>query len=139
MVPDHCVIDIDRRTLPGESREEVLAELHAVIETVKTELPELKANLEVAFWADASETPEGTRMVDLLDAARTALDVEGYELGYSGATDGRYLINDAGIPAIVFGPGDLKVAHTTGEFVEVDELVAGARIYAHAFAGFFDA
>ncbi len=39
-------------------------------------------------------------------------------------------------PTVIFGPGDITLAHTTGEHVMVDELVTGARIYAHAFARF---
>lgn len=36
----------------------------------------------------------------------------------------------AGIPAVVVGPGELAVAHTPGEHVELGELVDAARLYA---------
>jgi acetylornithine deacetylase/succinyl-diaminopimelate desuccinylase family protein len=139
MVPDRCVIEIDRRTLPSETREEVLDELEAMLDDVRGRVPDLRAHIEPDGWAEASETPEGTPIVRLLADAREALGAEGSELGYMGATDARYLINQARIPTVVFGPGDISLAHTTGESVEIAQLVAGARIYAHAFARYLGA
>ena len=40
----------------------------------------------------------------------------------------------AGIPTIIYGPGDLEEAHTTNESVAVDDLVAAARVYARLIA-----
>lgn len=45
-----------------------------------------------------------------------------------GATDAA-VINKAGVPAIVFGPGSLAFAHTTKENVDIAELVDAARMY----------
>jgi succinyl-diaminopimelate desuccinylase len=138
-VPDHCEMEVDRRTLPGEAVEDVLGEIQSVLDGLKAEIPDLRARLVSHEWAEASETPPGTRVVELLKEAAGAFGVEPYELGYSGATDARFLINQGGIPSVVFGVGDLLVAHTTGEFLEVDQLVQGARIYAHTFARFLGA
>lgn len=139
MVPDRCEIEIDRRTLPGETPEEVTAEFRAVLDELAAGEPELRAELLPGLWAEASETPEGTSMVGLLAEARDAFGREGSEIGYGGATDARFLINQGGIPSVIFGPGDVSLAHTTGEHVELDQLLAGARIYAHAFARFLRA
>ncbi|HVL79956.1 MAG TPA: M20 family metallopeptidase [Actinomycetota bacterium] len=138
-VPDRCVIEVDRRTLPGETVDEVVGEFNGVIDRVKEDVPELRARIEIHNWADACETPEGTRLVDLLRDARTAFGGEPVEFGYGGATDARFLINDAGTPSVICGPGDILLAHTTGEYVSVEELVEGTRIYAHAIARFLDA
>jgi acetylornithine deacetylase/succinyl-diaminopimelate desuccinylase len=40
---------------------------------------------------------------------------------------------------VIFGPGALSVAHTANEWVAVDELVAGARVYARVFAAMLGA
>lgn len=136
MVPDHCEIEIDRRTIPGETQAEVIGEFEAVLDELRSEHPELKARIADVSWAEPCECPEGATMVPELATARDDLGVEGAELGYMGATDARFLITQAGIPTVVFGPGDVRLAHTRGENVRVDQLGDAARIYALAFGRF---
>jgi succinyl-diaminopimelate desuccinylase len=139
VVPDHCEIEIDRRTLPGETTEEIVAEFEAALDVAREEVPDLKARIEVDDGAEPSETPEGSQLVELIDEARQAFGIDGAQIGYSGATDARFLINQAKIPSVIFGPGDLLVAHTTNEAVAVSQLVDATRAYAHVFARFLDA
>lgn len=139
MVPAWAEIEIDRRTIPGESTEEVVAEFEAVLDQARTELPDLKARIEVDDAAEPSETPGGTSLVDLIAEARTAFGIEGSEVGYAGATDARFLINQGKIPSIVFGPGEPLLAHTTGEYVRTSQLFEATKAYAYAFARFLDA
>jgi acetylornithine deacetylase len=40
------------------------------------------------------------------------------------------VLTAAGIPAVVYGPGDLRIAHAVDERVRVDELVTACRAYA---------
>jgi acetylornithine deacetylase/succinyl-diaminopimelate desuccinylase len=56
------------------------------------------------------------------------------DAGFTGITDARFYINEAAIPTVIFGPGSLSVAHAANEWVAVDELVVGARVYARLFA-----
>jgi acetylornithine deacetylase/succinyl-diaminopimelate desuccinylase-like protein len=139
MVPDRCEIEIDRRTIPGETVEEVVGEFEAALEPLRQEIEDFNTRIEVDDFAEASETPDGTTLVSLLDEARQAFGIDGSEIGYSGATDARFLINQGKIPSIVFGPGDVLLAHTTGEYVEVEQLVQATRAYAYAFARFLQA
>lgn len=139
MVPDRCEIEIDRRTIPGETIEQITAEFEAALDVARAETPDMKARVVVDDFAEPSETPEGTTLVDLMQEARDAFSIEGSEVGYAGATDARFLINQGGIPSIIFGPGDPLNAHTRGEFVEVSQLVAATRAYAYMFARFLEA
>lgn len=139
MVPDRCEIEIDRRTIPGETTEEVVAELEAALAEARNDVTNLDATIEIDDGAEPSETPEGTTMVGLIDEARQAFDIETSEIGYAGATDARFLINQGKIPTVVFGPGDVLLAHTTGEYVRVEQLVQATRAYAYAFARFLQA
>jgi acetylornithine deacetylase/succinyl-diaminopimelate desuccinylase family protein len=139
MVADHCEIEIDRRTLPGETNEEILGEFEAVLAGLAAADDEFKARIELIDGAEASQTPEGTTMVKLLSEARDAFGVDASEIGYAGATDARFLINQGNIPSVVCGPGDLMQAHTTGEHVEISRLVDATRVYAYAFARFLEA
>jgi acetylornithine deacetylase len=57
------------------------------------------------------------------DAVGASPQVEGVTYG----ADMRLLINHAKVPTVLFGPGDVRLAHFTDEFVEIDELVAAAK------------
>jgi succinyl-diaminopimelate desuccinylase len=50
--------------------------------------------------------------------------------GVPGATDGTFLHAWAGLPVVTIGPGRREVPHQVDEYVEVDDLVAAARLYA---------
>ena len=49
--------------------------------------------------------------------------VEGVTYG----ADMRLLVNAGGIPTVLFGPGDVRVAHMPDEYVPLDELRVAAR------------
>lgn len=50
-------------------------------------------------------------------------------VGWSAVHDGTFL-NQAGIPAISYGPGDVRRAHAVDEYVEIAELVRACKTYA---------
>ena len=51
--------------------------------------------------------------------------------GWSATCDANYLVNDANIPTVIFGPGSIAgQAHKPDEYIEIDELILGTRIYA---------
>ncbi len=62
------------------------------------------------------------------DAAGMAARVEGVTYG----SDMRLLVNEGGVPAVLFGPGDVRRAHRPDEFVPVVDLVAAVRTLALA-------
>ena len=57
VVPDRCVVDIDRRIVPGEtSPEAVLAPFHAIVEDLRRDDPDVRIDVEIREWTDAAET-----------------------------------------------------------------------------------
>ena len=50
-------------------------------------------------------------------------------VGWCAVHDGTFL-NQAGVPAISYGPGDVRQAHAVDERVSVDELVRACKTYA---------
>jgi acetylornithine deacetylase/succinyl-diaminopimelate desuccinylase family protein len=140
VVPDRCEVDIDRRAVPGETLDDVVGGVDRVLETLANRHPGFDVSIDVKDWCEPAETPVDAPVVAALRAA--AGDVRGRppdEVGFTGITDARFYTNDAGVPAVVFGPGSLTVAHTTNEQVAVDELVEGARVYTQAFVRFLAA
>src|SRR5690606_20101554 len=70
-------------------------------------------------------------VVTHLQAALTELTGRPPRIGaFGGWTDGALISNFAHIPTVIFGPGDLAVAHSRAEFVPVDELRVAALAYA---------
>ena len=60
-------------------------------------------------------------IVRALDSAIRACGEEVHVTGMSAWTDAA-ILNEAGIPAICFGPGDISLAHAAEEYVRVDEV-----------------
>lgn len=134
IVPAGCLIEVDRRTIPGETRESVLANVQAAIELSKQRFPDLDATAEIAFFAEPFDAGDGDPLVATVrDAVGDALGREAELIGFRGASDARF-IAATGASVVLCGPGDITLAHTAREYIEVDELVNGALAYAVSFA-----
>jgi len=135
VVPDRCEVDIDRRILPGETDPEaVRTPFVELVQRLRAEHPEIDIDVGLREWTEAAE---GSSDAAIARVARAAVEAETGrppdDVGFTGITDARFYLNDAGIPGVVLGPGSLSLAHTANESVPVDELVAAARIYARIF------
>ena len=117
IVPDCCVISVDRRTLPGEDEDLVRREIGTLLG---------RRGLEVALDplrtapCPALETDPANPWVQrLMKAARRR------------RTTGVHYFCDAaplaagGIPSVVFGPGDIAQAHTRDEWISIASLERG--------------
>jgi acetylornithine deacetylase len=127
--PESCVLSIERRTLPGESAETALTEITTACEAVRSGLPSFDASVRLLTAQLPSDVPADSPIVQSL---RRALDRERVPVkieGLSAWTDAA-LFNEAGIPAICFGPGDIALAHAAEEFVPVSEIETATRVLA---------
>jgi acetylornithine deacetylase/succinyl-diaminopimelate desuccinylase family protein len=139
VVPDRCTIDVDRRAIPGETLDDVVAGIDRVLTDLANRHPGFDVSIEVKDWCEPAETPAGHPVVEALRAAAGDVRRSPDEVGFTGITDARFYTNDAKIPSVLFGPGSLTVAHTSAEWIGIDDLVDGARIYAQAFVRFLGA
>ena len=141
VVPDRCVVDVDRRVIPGETdRERIRMDFVRLVEELRRRDPSIDIDVEVREWTDAAEAPADSAIAEVTRAAlarERGLPAE--DRGFTGITDARFYINDASIPTVIMGPGSLTVAHTADESVAVDELVTAARAYARIAVGFLGA
>lgn len=141
VVPDRCVVDIDRRLVPGETDPaELLAPFTALAEAIRERHPEVDVELHIREWTDAAEAPADSAIAAVARAAVAAeTGAPPADVGFTGITDARFYINEAHIPTVILGPGSLTVAHTADEWIGVNELVTAARAYARIFVGFLGA
>lgn len=128
IVPESCKVEMDRRLLPGETREMAIKELHDALGAyADSEEPlryELFSEGEVAANINTSPTHPFVQF-----ASETLAQVcgERRELtGYVQTSDGRWFARD-GIPIIIFGPSDPNVAHAPNEHVSIDQLLEATR------------
>jgi len=135
IVPDNCWFSLDRRWTPGETLDEVMGELQAIIDELKKEDPDLDAKLieqPETMGRGPMEIEVTHPLVKAVSQAATkVLNREPEVKGVVYWTDGAHLAK-AGIPTIVFGPGDIAQAHAAVEFIEIKQLYQAAQIYALA-------
>jgi len=130
IVPGLAEVVVDYRALPGERPEAVLNELEHVAGNVDQRKGTRHETI-VLRWVSPSEVDARSKIVKVaVEAVRRILGHKPKISGFQATCDMSYLVNDAGIPSIILGPGDLKQAHTVDEWVSVAELVAAAKIYA---------
>ena len=135
IVPDRCDLEIDRRTIPGETPESVVSDVHRYLEAIAAEDPEFEYEVGDLTWDIGTLDTPATSPVVM--AAQQAAEWAGSssELGaFSAATDGPNL----GLPAVVWGPGSIAQAHTIDEFVGIDETIMAAHLYLGAVFGYLE-
>jgi len=125
--PDRCTVRIERRTIPGETPENVRRELEDACTLVEARRPSFRAEIAVTFSQAPSDVAVDAPIVRALgDAIRAQGETVRVE-GMTAWTDAA-LLNAAGIPAICFGPGDIRLAHAAEEYVKIDEIERATEI-----------
>lgn len=125
-IPDFCRAVLDRRLLPGEDPDEAFREIQ---DTVKQISGWSIAVTRGAFMYPSEVSRDGPLVTALYSATRELIMIES-ELFYSPAALDAGLLNLKGIETIMFGPGDLRFAHTDQDAVTLQEVRDAAKIYA---------
>lgn len=136
-VADSCIIQIDRRYLPEENVESVIKEYQDIIDELKQEDPEFKAEI-IRMDSNLMEEFDHAPLIAQPDSdiARTVYNVlkdfnkkEPNIEKRRGWTDAGVLSTYGKIPTVVTGPGDLKYSHARDEKIPVQDLVNYVEIY----------
>jgi len=125
--PESCKLSIERRTLPGESAEKALEEITAACAAVRAKDPRFDARVSMSTAQLPSDVPVDSPIVQRLRGALEREKVPVKIEGLSAWTDAA-LLNEAGIPAICFGPGDIALAHAAEEYVPIPEIETATRV-----------
>ena len=125
-VPDFCRADVDRRLLPGETYDSATADLDAFLRA----LPgvDFPFTLERGSAGCLPLSPELSgelvaRLGAVIDSVVGTHTVHPVPFGTDAAT-----VAAAGVPAVVFGPGDIAQAHTKDEWIDLAQLEPAAEI-----------
>ena len=117
IVPAHCAITVDRRTLPGETDAGVWREVRALLRKngLHATMAATKAAARLPLETDA-RLPLVRQFLLSIGQAKPA--------GVDYFCDASVLAH-GGIPSVVFGPGDIAQAHTADEWISLASLERG--------------
>jgi succinyl-diaminopimelate desuccinylase len=130
VVPDRCIATVDLRTLPGQRHEQLVDAVLTLASQLEDQTPGLKLSVRVANDMAAVETPVDAPIVQTFQDA--AVGVLGRQVAVRGAsyyTDASVLQPPTGVPTVVFGPGDDRLAHQPDERVDVSQVTTATRCY----------
>jgi len=135
-VPDSCAIELDRRMLPGETRQQVWREFEDLIDELRLRDPDTGIEMESPMLESFPlETSPTERIVQAVTAASHEVRGPSQLIGVPYGSDAsRFTI--AGIPSVILGPGSIDQAHAAEEYVDLDQVVGAVEIYARAIMEF---
>ena len=114
VIPDRCTVQLGIRLVPGMEAEEVAERIR---EAVTGALPDERFDLTIPSESPAMILDEGAALHRELSSLVGQTETEGVAF----ATDAGWL-QRVGYRCVIFGPGDIKVAHRANEFVPIAEL-----------------
>jgi len=147
VVPGEALILVDVRTTPGQNHatirnalvdlaRETAREVNDRYRTTDRQLGirrPWELDVTVEFLSDRPCTRTDENDPAVASAVWASRQISGQEpefAGVPGATDGTFLWSQKGIPIVTMGAGDRQVPHQVNEWVDLDQLVDTARIYA---------
>ncbi len=125
IIPSECVIEIDRRVLPGETENSTLNEIKEVLKDVRNEF-----EMDNYLFIGASYINENHIFVKNMcniveDVVKHKADVDIFRA----TCEAPFLSVDRGIPTLIFGPGSLEQAHIKDEFVQIAQVIDAAKVF----------
>jgi len=137
-VAGECLLQFDRRWIPGEKYELVIREYEELLEKLGKEDPQFEAELKVmdsslmekGFIHEAMELPLDHPLIIMVE--KSIFEITGHwaeKKAFPAWTDAGLLSTYGGIPTVILGPGDPESAHTAQEFLETSYLVPFTRLY----------
>lgn len=130
LIPDKVRVGLDVRTNSGQDHRAIERRLREVLAASLDD--GVAAGLEVFEDRPATETQRDASIVKATEQALSLLGMPVKYGGVPGATDGTFLWAWAELPVVTIGPGGRTVPHQANEYIELEELVASARLYAAA-------
>lgn len=130
VVPGECRFTLEWRTIPGQKSDYVLNAVRQEVEQLRGADPDFECEIGAARADESFETPADSELVQFLE--QTAGKSPGT---VAFGTEAPSMIG-LGAEAVVFGPGDIRVAHRTGEFVPIPELERCVEILTKAIQHF---
>lgn len=132
VIPDHCMMTLDIRTVPKQDHDELVRKIESIIAKLKAEDPDFKVELTMLDNRPATSTlKDDPVVVAAYEAVKKITGKEPIYNGVPGATDGTFL-HMHGVPIVTIGAGDRDVPHQIDEYIDLEELAETTAIYKEA-------
>jgi acetylornithine deacetylase len=130
-----CTLQIERRTIPGETEAFAVAQVQALLDALAAEDPTFRATVRPVLTRQAWEAQPGSRITEIVSrAAEGVLGRAPERVGAPYWMD-TSLLGAAGIDTIVFGPLG-EGAHAAVEWVDLESVRQTAEVLARAAIDF---
>jgi len=130
VVAGHCRFTLEWRPIPAQETDHVLNLVKHSIEDLQQQDADFVCEIDAARADEGFETPADSSLVQFLEqASGNATSTVAF------GTEAPSMIA-LGADAVVFGPGDIRVAHRTSEFVHIDQLHECVQILRQAIERF---
>jgi succinyl-diaminopimelate desuccinylase len=136
-VSDFVDIHVDRRLIPGETVDAEVDEVRARLLAARPTGSKILVEVTVAHnrFEPAEISPNAPLVRKLVSSMERVTGTAGEVYGAPYSSDVRNLVNDAGIEAVNFGPGDVTECHCANERVLLRHLETCARVIADTAQG----
>jgi acetylornithine deacetylase len=136
-VPESLVAEGRYGILPGETLQAARAQFEAAVGKAAGADPWLREHPPAVEWFEGQFEPAETSLeapflAALSSAHRAVAGAAAPLRGVPYGSDLRFFTNHAGMPAVLYGPGDVAWAHSVDEHVPVEQVVGVARTVALA-------
>lgn len=134
VVPDCCEIIVDRRLVPGETKQNCRLQIEQMLEKLKEKDKNFRYSYEITTYCPPALINEDEKIVRVL--TKNVAEVLGKApllKGFEATCEASLIMEYAQIPTVIFGPGRIEEAHTINEYIEIEQLQKAAEIYASCF------
>jgi len=120
--PDRCEMQMEKRTISGESTDTALIEVENILETLKEEDREFDGSARFLFGRPPYEIAAEHQLPQFLEEALSGIGRSSKRGGMTFWTDAA-ILGEAGTPSVIFGPGGFGL-HGLEEYVLVADVLA---------------
>jgi len=135
IVPDSCEAEIDIRYLPNQNHLQIIDDLERLVGELREKDPQIETEIEIIRYRSSLEISKETQVVKIImGAVKRILNSYPEFRGMISPADSEYLVN-AGIPSVMFGPGSEQLAHSSNEWIAINDILTSVKIYAAIMLG----
>jgi len=128
IIPEHCEIEVDRRTIPGEDGAEVVPDFEKLLDKLRQADPDLVVEQQEPYIDPPLNPAGGEAFLEIVQNTLTEAGLPPDARGAHYGTDASQF-PEIGIPAVVIGPGDIAQGHTKDEWLALEQLERGIDVY----------